>query len=255
VASGWWDPVRNSVGASGAIFGVYGALLAFFALRRADFPVQLWKSIGTSALIFCGYSLAVGAASPMIDNAAHVGGLLGGFVSGWILVRPFTLEARSRPQPLRLALAVVAVLLPLLWIAKPLLDPDQSTRRGFILMLHEFEAVDAASMARQAEILAQRREGEESAPLAKQLREEVLAPWRRAAMPVLDARDLPNDGSPEARLQPVIREYVRAKERALSLTALALQSGDPETFESAQLAWQRVGQVVKKLGTDRSPGT
>ena len=62
VASGWWDPTRNSAGASGAVFGVYGALLVFFAMRRADFPPQLWKSIGSSALLLCGYSLAVGAA-------------------------------------------------------------------------------------------------------------------------------------------------------------------------------------------------
>ena len=40
VASGWWDPLRNSAGASGAIFGVYGALLAFLAVRRADIPPQ-----------------------------------------------------------------------------------------------------------------------------------------------------------------------------------------------------------------------
>ena len=40
VVSGWWDPLRNSAGASGAIFGVYGALLVFFAMRRADIPPQ-----------------------------------------------------------------------------------------------------------------------------------------------------------------------------------------------------------------------
>ena len=45
VASGWWDPLRNSAGASGAIFGVYGALLAFMAVRRADIPPSMLKSI------------------------------------------------------------------------------------------------------------------------------------------------------------------------------------------------------------------
>ena len=96
VASGWWDPLRNSAGASGAIFGVYGALLAFMAVRRADIPPSMLKSISSSALLFCLYSLVIGAAHPLIDNACHVGGLLGGFVAGVILARPFTLEARAR---------------------------------------------------------------------------------------------------------------------------------------------------------------
>ena len=60
VVSGWWDPLRNSAGASGAIFGVYGALLAFMAVRRADIPPSMLKSIGSSALLFCLYSLVIG---------------------------------------------------------------------------------------------------------------------------------------------------------------------------------------------------
>ncbi len=254
VASGWWDPSRNSVGASGAIFGVWGALLVFFALRRQDFPARLWKNIGSSALLFCAYSLFVGAASSIIDNAAHVGGLLAGVVSGWLLVRPFTVEARTTPAPLRLAIAAAAVLLPLLWLAQPLVSADANSRRGYVLMLHEFEAADYESRVRQAEIIRLRRADEGSDTLARRFREEVLVPWRRIALPVLEARDLPA-GSAEAQLQPLIREYIRAKERALSLTALALQSGDADAFESAQLAWQRVGQAASKLGTDRKPGT
>lgn len=123
VASSWWDPTRNSVGASGAIFGVYGAMFAFFALRRTDFPTQLWKSIGGSALAFCAYSLFIGAVSPFIDNAAHVGGLLGGLVAGALLTRPLSLESRAQPRPARLVLAALAVLLAWSLIKAPRVPP------------------------------------------------------------------------------------------------------------------------------------
>lgn len=255
VASGWWDPSRNSVGASGAIFGVWGALLVFFALRRGDFPVQLWKRVGGSALIFCGYSLAVGAASPIIDNAAHVGGLLGGIVSGFLLVRPFNIDARSRPEPKRLVIAALAVILPLLLIARPLLSGEGNTHRSYVLLLQQFEEADAQATQRQFEILEQRAAGEGSEQLATRLREEVLTPWRQASRPLLEARDLPRDGTVESELQPVVREFIRSKDRAMSLTALALQTGDRGALESAHLAWKRVAQVELKIRTHRSPGT
>ena len=63
------------------------------------------KSISSSALLFTLYSLVFGWAHPLIDNACHIGGLLGGVVSGVILARPFTLEARAVRQPARLVVA------------------------------------------------------------------------------------------------------------------------------------------------------
>ncbi len=94
-----------------------GALLAFIAVRRVDLPPSMLKSIRSSALLFCPYSLVIGVAHPLIDNACHVGGLLGGFVSGVVLARPFSPEARTTPQPVKFLLAVVIVALPLAWIA------------------------------------------------------------------------------------------------------------------------------------------
>jgi len=117
IASGWLDPLRNSAGASGAIFGVYGALLAFMAVRRQDIPPSMLKSISSSAVLFCLYSLVIGWAHPLIDNACHVGGLLAGFVSGAILSRPFTPEARAVEQPARLAVAALVIALPLALLA------------------------------------------------------------------------------------------------------------------------------------------
>lgn len=109
VASGWWDDSRNSAGASGAVFGVYGALLVFFWRRPADIPRDILRSVRGGAISLCVYSLAMGVAMPFVNNAAHVGGLLGGALAGLLLVRPFTPEARAKPQPGRLALAVAVV--------------------------------------------------------------------------------------------------------------------------------------------------
>jgi len=96
VASLLWHPIVNGAGASGAIFGVLGALLAFFLLRKGGLPASVAKAQGTSAGVFVIYSLLNGVRYGGIDNAAHLGGLLGGFVMGLILARPLNAERNLR---------------------------------------------------------------------------------------------------------------------------------------------------------------
>ena len=81
-------PNTVSAGASGAIFGVYGGLLAFLLRQRATIRPEAAKSIGQSALIFIGYNLVFGVVSPSTDLTAHIGGLVTGFVVGFALARP-----------------------------------------------------------------------------------------------------------------------------------------------------------------------
>jgi rhomboid protease GluP len=109
VASGWWDATRSSAGASGAVFGAYGALLAFLARRPGDIPVDVLKSVRGGAISLCVYSLAMGAVMPFIDNAAHVGGLLGGAASGYFLARPFEPAARAEARPGIVAAVIAGV--------------------------------------------------------------------------------------------------------------------------------------------------
>src|SRR5688572_14069821 len=135
VVSSWWNPYANSAGASGAVFGVYGALLMFFAVRRTDIPLHLYRSAGKGALLLCIYSLGFGLASTLfdsevrIDNAAHIGGLLGGALSGFLLVRPFEPEARARPQPLRIAAVALGICALLGMLAAPMVSGG-GTRRA-----------------------------------------------------------------------------------------------------------------------------
>lgn len=52
VASLLWHPVVNGAGASGAIFGILGALLAFFVKREGGVPASVIKAQRNSAMIF-----------------------------------------------------------------------------------------------------------------------------------------------------------------------------------------------------------
>jgi rhomboid protease GluP len=81
-----------SVGASGAIFGLMGAVIAHLTKHQDRFYVRD-KRIGIVLLVWACFILAEGLASPFVDNGAHVGGLLTGIVAG--LVTPSRLlEAR-----------------------------------------------------------------------------------------------------------------------------------------------------------------
>ena len=88
VASLWWNPNVLSAGASGAIFGVAGGLVAFLYLGKLPLHRAATRSILSSTLIFVGYNLLYGFTSTGIDNAAHIGGLVTGALVGALLTRP-----------------------------------------------------------------------------------------------------------------------------------------------------------------------
>jgi rhomboid protease GluP len=77
IASVLVHPATISIGASGAIFGLFGILLTLVLLRDTRLE-QTRKLIFLNAGIFVALNLLVGAATPGIDNAAHAGGLLAG---------------------------------------------------------------------------------------------------------------------------------------------------------------------------------
>ena len=67
-----------SLGASGAIFGLIGALLASALKSQNKFMIQ-------QMLMIIGINVAFGLSVPNIDNMAHFGGLAGGFLVAMIL--------------------------------------------------------------------------------------------------------------------------------------------------------------------------
>ena len=123
-----------SVGASGAIFGIAGVLLAvafagserppreppapetlggYLETQRAGPPpLPRARSLGAmlaelrgGLISFVAYNALAGAVLPQVDNAAHFGGLAGGIVVGWLVGR------RSLQAPPRLVHTVLPIAL------------------------------------------------------------------------------------------------------------------------------------------------
>jgi rhomboid protease GluP len=102
-----------SIGASGAIFGVVGCLLAATLTKANQLPPGLVSSMRSSMLGFLGFSLFMGFTAGFIDNAAHLGGLAGGFLMGVVLAEKFDADAFRRQAPLRAAAAIALAALVL----------------------------------------------------------------------------------------------------------------------------------------------
>jgi len=99
----------SSVGASGAIFGIAGALIASFYLGEFSLPRAAMTGMLRSVVTFVGYNLFFGAVIAGTDNAAHIGGVLMGLLLGALIARiaPQDDDAVRRAGVLALGMVLV----------------------------------------------------------------------------------------------------------------------------------------------------
>jgi len=75
-----------AVGASGAIFGIFGALAGFAWVHRQTMRTQFMdfmKNFGIILLI----NLGIGLVFPSVDMSAHIGGLVAGLAGGMVVAK------------------------------------------------------------------------------------------------------------------------------------------------------------------------
>ncbi len=83
----WMHPDGLSVGASGAIFGVFGMIAGYAVAFRRELGAKfgaLMREFGGVLVL----NLVLGFTIPGIDMSAHIGGLIVGFVGGWLMRYP-----------------------------------------------------------------------------------------------------------------------------------------------------------------------
>ena len=111
MASLAFHPARVGAGASGAIFGLAGALIAALYLGHLPIHPGALKSTLKSLVSFAVYNLFFGAVVPAIDNTAHIGGLITGLILGAALAPRLAASRDQRSGWQAFVFSAAAVLL------------------------------------------------------------------------------------------------------------------------------------------------
>ena len=118
VVSLWLHPMDASVGASGAVFGIYGflAATAIWGMHRSSgvtIPLQTVRTFAPAAAVFFAYNAISGG----LQFEADLAGFVTGFVSGLVLTKDV---GERTPEPRLVTRAVTATFVVATLIAIPM---------------------------------------------------------------------------------------------------------------------------------------
>jgi rhomboid protease GluP len=221
-----------SGGASGAIFGVYGALLVFlWRERREIHPVEFRWLFGGAA-VFSAVTIGFGLALAGIDNAAHIGGLVSGTLVGAALARPLSAGSPVPGSVRWLAGGVFLLAVIALVVAIP--APSYRWREEVQARaeIRAFLGDDARINQRWQRILdTGRREGASFEDLAGRIEAEVTSEYERS-FEELSALDL-GPAAPSAATVEILRKYAHLRGDAFHSLAEGLRTNDRERIRAA----------------------
>jgi rhomboid protease GluP len=234
-----WNPYVVSAGASGAIFGLYGALLGFLSIRRDLIPTEVLTPLTRNALIFIAYNVVYGMIRAGKDVAAHLGGLAAGFACGLCLSVPLT----ANPLPWRgTRNAAVALLAVLLFTGTAVELPRPI---DFQAEIRAFAAVERKTLtAYNADLGRMRAEHLRDEQMADLIEKDVIPGWAAERQKLARLKGL--KGPPE-RVLPVLLAYMDARQQAWALLVQSLRQHDIAGVRLAMQKQREAQQVLLKM--------
>ncbi len=244
LASVYWNPHVISAGASGAVFGVFGALLGFLLWRRDSIPLETFKGLRNSALTFLVFNLILGMQVKGIDLAAHVGGLVAGFVCGTAMSQRISLAeideaAAGRWVRNTLVAAGGAGLIALaIWLmpAGPIDIMAEQDR---------MQAVQKQASNVYHEAAERHRNGDLSdVELAEIVERQVLPPWREARESL---RRVEHERSVDPERVARLVESMRLREESWQSLIDGLRDQDESKFKTHREKWEAADALLQTL--------
>lgn len=250
-----WHPSVVSAGASGAIFGLYGALLGFLLRHRGSIPAESLASLRKGALTFIGYNLLFGL-RPGVDMSAHLGGLATGFVLGLFLIEPSSLPIFSSSSgsagldvpsreltpasnwrvPATVAIGLLLIAIPMIALPKPD-DYLAEYQRLAAMEEKDIELFNTSMKQWQANQIT-------SPQYADTLEKQILPPWR-AEREAMQKLKVPHDQAATKRL---LDEYLVDREQSWQLTADGLRAHDEDKLKRGAQKQADAEKIAAQLG-------
>lgn len=212
-----------SGGASGAIFGIYGALLVYVWFGRRQMQAQEFRWLFWGALLFSALTIVMGYVIPGIDNSAHIGGFVTGMVMAALFLPSSILP--SRQLTITQSLAAVAWVAALFVLLTHLPTPKYRWQQEVAIQkqVQKLNQVDQRAQQKWRQIMLEGREGSVSFDeMATQIDIEVATPYEES-FEKLSA--LPEDPKlPSAALLEQAKAYALKRSEASKAAADKLRN-------------------------------
>ena len=243
IASVWWNPPVAGVGASGAIFGLFGALLGLVIRQRKTFPPEIVRVIRSQSLTFLVANLALGTQIPGIDMAAHVGGAIGGLLCGF-LASPIV-QADGRRRGPWSVIGLIAVCLALTAVAVATLPPPRFDIRMTLVRIIELEEQIEDSFARAEKRFRKKPDGAE----LQRAVDEALKPWSELRKEVADApRASRSDREPQEMLERFLELQQEGWQHLMKAVANDDLAEQGQGIQSSREARREMRGLIEKHG-------
>lgn len=228
----WAHPLSVAGGASGAIFGIFGALLGFLCIQRGAIPAPILKSLLRGALIFVVFNIMFAYWQKEIDMEAHVGGLVGGFFLGMFLSRRIV----PRGNLIRSIIVAVVGAAGIFYVfghLPPIPDLDAELQR---MGAADEKAADIFDRACGDFLQGQLTDTQFADVIATQ----ILPPYRQAHQRLQSLSDVPKEG--QTNLEKMLA-FVAGRQSALEALVQALRDDDPPRIEKAVEQYTNLGKT------------
>jgi rhomboid protease GluP len=178
-----------------------------------------------------------------IDMAAHLGGLVGGFVCGFVLTPSPTFVGHSRRQGRSVLVGVMG--LGLIIGLTESLPPVEDVRAR----LQQFASVEATSLATLHRAMTQLQQGNiTKTEVARIIEQEVLPPWRVQRDALHRLTTLSRLPVEEKRQVATVVEYITIRQEEWELLQEWLQKNDPRALKSAEEKQRKANELLRQSG-------
>ncbi|KXV04077.1 hypothetical protein CR51_14825 [Caballeronia megalochromosomata] len=246
-----WHPGINSLGASGAIYGVLGATIAYLVRHGGVVPRAFYLRHLHVVLVFIAYTLPSGFRHHGIDNGAHLGGLFGGFVLGLLLAPPPDGSTETRDQRM-LALGMAAAIgsgltAGMMWALGDLAQrPERQEAMAFSKVIVQSIDLEKHAIADVNALSRLPATAEGRMIAATQIRGKLLPEWQQL-YDSTEAAKVPPDSTDDATRANLLTYYGEML-KLLKLTANMIESKQLDAKVSNAL----ITLLVKKVDQERT---